>query len=103
MDKWIKDMTDIVSNVYLAHIIRHPITRGPQYQNVQCFNLWEIIVICKKTVTKPPNVSDFKMPSALIVENMLTCKKIVNKLSLQGMVFLDINQKESLGFPGICW
>ena len=60
-------------------------------------------VFCKETVTKLLKVSDLKMPSALIVENMLTCKKIVNKLSLQGMVFLDINQKESLGFPGICW
>lgn len=57
-------------------------------------------VICKETVTRVLKASDLKMPSALIVGKMIVCNKIVNKASLRTMVFLNINQKESLGFQG---
>lgn len=40
------------------------------------------------------------MPSVLIVGNMVICNKIVNKASLKAMVFLNIKQKECLGFQG---
>ena len=56
------------------------------------------MLICKKTVTNLLKVSDLKMPGALIVVNTIICNKIVNKESLRAMVFLNINQKEGLGF-----
>lgn len=52
----------------------------------------------QRDVTKPLNVLDLNMPSALIVDNMVICNKILNKASLRAMVFLNINQKEGLGF-----
>ena len=55
-------------------------------------------IICKDTVTKLLKVSDLKMPGALIVVNTIICNKIVNKESLRAMVFLNITQKEGLGF-----
>lgn len=60
----------------------------------------ENIFICKETMTKPEKVSDLKMLGALIVGNTDICNKIVNKASLRAMVFLNINQKEGLGFQG---
>ena len=45
-------------------------------------------------------ISDLKMLGALIVENLVICNKIVNKASLRAMVFLNINQKEGVGFQG---
>jgi hypothetical protein len=56
------------------------------------------MVTCKGTVTKPPKVSDLKMDSALIVENVIIGNKIVNKAFVRTMVFLNKNQKEGLGF-----
>ena len=52
----------------------------------------------QRDVTKPLNVLDLNMPSALIVDNMVICNKILNKASLRAMVFLNINQKEGLAF-----
>ena len=54
----------------------------------------------QRDVTKPLNVLDLNMPSALIVDNMVICNKILNKASLRAMVFLNINQKDGLGFQG---
>lgn len=45
-------------------------------------------------------ISDLKMLGALIVENLVICNKIVNKASLRPMGFLNIKQKEGLGFQG---
>lgn len=56
------------------------------------------MTICKETVTKLLKVSDLKIPGALIVGNMVICNKAVDKASLRAMVFLNINQKEGLGF-----
>ena len=57
-------------------------------------------VICKEIVTKQLKVSDLKMSGALSVGNMVICNKIVNQVSLREMVFLNMNQKEGLGFQG---
>jgi hypothetical protein len=38
------------------------------------------------------------MLSALIVGIVVICNKIVNKASLRATIFLNINQKEGLGF-----
>lgn len=50
--------------------------------------------------------SHLKMLSYLIVGNLVICNKIVNKASLRAMVFLNIYQKEVVGFcagnmPGV--
>ena len=34
------------------------------------------------------------------MENFVICNKIMNKLPLRAMFFLNINQKEGLGFQG---
>ena len=56
------------------------------------------MIICKQTVTKPLKSSNLKMLSALIVGIVVICNKIVNKASLRATIFLNINQKEGLGF-----
>ena len=73
--------------MYYAKII------GLQYQNAQCFNFRKYSHL-QRDVTKPLNVLDLNMPSALIVDNMVICNKILNKASLRAMVFLNINKKE---------
>lgn len=79
--------TDVGSNVHHANIIGQGKARGLWYQNAWCFN-WgkhgHLQRDCDQTVK---------------------CKKQhwtgkVNKLALGSMTFLNLTQKEGLGFPG---
>lgn len=51
-------------------------------------------------MNKLVKVSDLKVHRALVVGNRIICNKIVNKASLRPMGFLNIKQKEGLGFQG---
>jgi hypothetical protein len=51
-------------------------------------------------MNKLVKISDLKVHRALVVGNRIICNKIVNKASLRAIVFLNINQKEVLGFQG---
>ena len=78
MYEWIRDMTNIGSSLY--HKLSKAIARGLQYQIFHYFNFGKY-GSCREAVTKPLKISDLKMLSTIIVENMVICHKILNKAS----------------------
>lgn len=85
----------------IDNIIGRAMARRLQHK-ISWYSIAGRTVICKETGTKLLKASDMKMFSAVIVRNTVSCNKIVNKASLKAMLFLNINQKEGLGFQGGC-
>jgi hypothetical protein len=79
-------------------MIGQAIARGLWYKNSWCFNYGKNYGSFAWTGTKPQKVSSLKMSGALIVGNI--SKNWQQKASLRPIVFLNINQKEGLGFQG---
>ena len=94
MDEWIRESTDIGSNLYHAIIIGHALQLEVSDIKMPGAPIMGNMVICKETVTKLLKVSDLKVTRALIVGNMVIWNKIVTKTSLRAVVFLNINHKE---------
>ena len=94
MDEWIRGITNISSKVQYANIKGQGVTRGLQYQTAQCVNCRE----CSHLQRHYDQATKGLRSQNLIVGMMVICNKIVNKVSLRKFFFLNINQKEGLGF-----